>query len=185
MIDIPAQFQDIQEVLVESGFRSGDVWYHGTSSALVDSILNRGLVRSGDQDLNKAAKSTMATIGNSYTETREPVFLTPSKALAYYWASKTVARRSVRFEGEEQAVVLAVRLDTEAANVKPDVGAAGMLIVQGGDGYLDFLKEQYELAGQSLPEFDLSKVSRDDYLSILGLAYIDQDLPADKVALQA
>ena len=185
MTDIPTQFQDIKEVLGESGFASGKVWYHGTTSALVESILEHGLKRSGDQAMNKAAKSTMATIGNSYTETREPVYLTPSKALAYYWAQKTLTRRRARFEGEEEAVVLAVTLDdTLAEKVRPDVGAAGMLIVQGGDGYIEFLKEQYELVGRDFPEFDLSNVQREDYLRVLGLAYLDKDVPAEAVSLE-
>ena len=183
MTDIPAQFQDIKEALGESGFSAGDVWYHGTSSALVKSILERGLIRSGDQAMNQAAKSTMATIGDkTYTETREPVYLAPSKALAYYWAEKTVARRSVRFEGDEMPVVLEIRLSEALADkVRPDVGAAGMLIVQGGDGYIDFLKEQYELAGQTMPDFDLSSVQREDYLSVLGMVYLDKDIPAEQV----
>ncbi len=32
----------------------------------------------------------MATIGNNYTESVEPVFLTQSKELAYYWAQQTI-----------------------------------------------------------------------------------------------
>lgn len=179
MTDIPAQYQDIDEVLGESGFSAGSVWYHGTTSSLAESILENGLRRSGDQAMNQAAKKTMATIGNSYTESREPVYLTPSKALAFHWAEKTVKRRGVRFEGEENAVVLRVELPPELSDkVRPDVGAAGMLIVQGGDGYLEFLKAQYEHVNMPFPEFDLSKVDRNDYLKVLGLAYLDQDIPA-------
>ncbi len=184
MTDIPAQFQDIKDALGESGFTSGNVWYHGTTSALIDAIVEHGLNRSGDQAMNQAAKKTMATIGNSYTESREPVYLTPSKALAYYWAEKAVQRRRVRFEGTEQPAVLKVQLnDALNTKVRPDVGAAGMLIVQGGDGYIEFLKACYAEAGVAFPEFDLSTVNREDYLKVLGLAYIDQDISPESLVV--
>jgi len=92
MIELPEIYNDVQTVLGEDGFAipTNGVWYHGTSSALVDSIKENGLVRSGDKAFNQVAKQTMATIGNSYTEQREPVFLTQSKALAYFWAEQCV-----------------------------------------------------------------------------------------------
>ena len=90
MSDVPTQFQDAKDLLTEDGFAVNDVWYHGTSSALWSSIKENGINRSGDRDLNKKAKNTMATIGNSYTETIQPVFLTQSKELAYLWAEKAV-----------------------------------------------------------------------------------------------
>jgi RNA:NAD 2'-phosphotransferase (TPT1/KptA family) len=72
MTNIPALFQDAKNLLTEQGFTTSNTWYHGTSSALVDSIKNQGLIRSGDSVLKDAAKKTMATIGNIYTESIEP-----------------------------------------------------------------------------------------------------------------
>ncbi|MGR5456567.1 hypothetical protein ACPV5N_22030, partial [Vibrio alfacsensis] len=90
MTTVPSYLQDAKELLSQDGFATSDVWYHGTSSALLSSIQGQGLKRSGDKALNQAAKKTMATIGNNYTESVAPVFLTQSKELAYYWAQQTV-----------------------------------------------------------------------------------------------
>ena len=119
----PAHLQDAKELLTENGFATDKTWYHGTSSALLSSILEHGLKRSGDKAMNQAAKQTMATIGNSYVESVDPVFLTQSKEVAYYWASQAVRNRSVRIEGEEEPVVFAITLPSERADkVRPDVG---------------------------------------------------------------
>ena len=74
MREIPHYLKDANMLLSRNGFITSHVWYHGTSSSLVDSILSAGLKRSGDHLMNEAAKSTMATIGNTYRETTEPVF---------------------------------------------------------------------------------------------------------------
>ena len=179
MSTTPAHLQDSQHLLSENGFATGDVWYHGTSSALVPSIQNHGLNRSGDKAMNQMTKQTMATIGNSYAETLEPVFLTQSKEIAYYWAQQTVRQRGTRFEGDEQPVVLAVRLPEEqATKVKPDVGAAGLLMVKEGEGYLAFIAGLYDKANQPAPAIDLMKANRMEYLNKLGMAYYDQDIPS-------
>jgi hypothetical protein len=176
MSNIPAHLQDIKDLLTESGIATSDTWYHGTSSALLDSIKTQGLKRSGDKAMKEAAKKTMATIGNSYTETVEPVFLTQSKELAYYWAEQTIRARGVRFEGEEQAIVLAVKLPEELqAEVKPDTGAAGLLMVQGNNFIAD-LAEIYKTHGYQLPDLDPFRADRMDYLNKLGMAYINQDI---------
>lgn len=179
MSNAPAHLQDIKDLLSESGFATSDVWYHGTSSALLDPIKKHGLRRSGDKALKKATKSTMETIGGSYNETTEPVFLTQSKELAYYWAEQTVRDRSVRFEGEEEAIVLAVKLPEELrSKVRPDTGAASLLMVIGSSKYLEDLGEIYKANGHTLPEIDPIKADRMDYLNKLGMAYIDQDVDA-------
>lgn len=179
MSNVPAHLQDIKELLSESGIATCDTWYHGTSSALLDSIKKHGLRRSGDKALKKATKSTMKTIGGTYNETVEPVFLTQSKELAYYWAEQTVRDRSVRFDGEEEAVVLAISLPEELlTKVKPDTGAASLIIVIGGSSYLKDLGEIYKANGHTLPEIDPIKANRMDYLNKLGMAYIDQDIEA-------
>lgn len=178
MSNVPDHLQDAKDLLTDQGFTTSNTWYHGTSSALLESIKEQGLRRSGDKALKQTAKKTMATIGNSYTESIEPVFLTQSKELAYYWAEQTLRERSVRFEGEEHTVVLAVKLPEELlSKVKPDTGAAGLLMV-GGSSYLADLAEIYKANGQSLPEVDPIKADRMDYLNILGMAYINKNIDA-------
>jgi hypothetical protein len=177
MTNTPAFLKDAQTQLTEQGFITGRTWYHGTSSALVDAITAQGLKRSGDQALRDAAKKTMATIGNDYTETTEPVFLTPSKELAYYWAEQAVRNRSVRIEGEETPVVLAVTLpEAQNSRVKPDVGAASLLLLSEGERYMAYLAGIYQNNGFGVPEIDLMKADRMDYLTLLGMAYIDEDI---------
>lgn len=173
----PNHLQDADQLLSQDGFATNNIWYHGTSSALLDSIMANGLNRSGDKALNQAATNTMATIGNQYTETTEPVFLTQSKELAYYWASQTIRTRSVRFEGKEEPVVLAINLpEGELAKVKPDVGAASLLLTKMGEDFMAHLAAIYENNGVDVPEIELKSADRMDYLNKLGMAYINQDI---------
>lgn len=184
MTELPEIYNDIDTVLTKDGFSvpADGVWYHGTSSALLDSIVESGLNRSGDQAFNQAAKNTMATIGNNYTEQREPVFVTQSKALAYFWAEQCVRRRSVRFDGEESPVVLTITLDNAtAAKVRPDVGAAGLLMIKEGEAFMIYLAKLYEEAGLEALDIDLMKADREEYLNKLGMAYIDQDLSSEQI----
>ncbi len=183
MSNTPSYLQDGTDLLTEDGFATGDVWYHGTSSSLVDSIKANGLKRSGDKAIKQAAKSTMATIGNSFTESTEPVFLTQSKELAYYWAEQTVRERSVRFEGEERAVVFAVEFPKEQnASVLPDVGAASLLMIKEGEVYMAYVAKIYQDCNGVL-DIDLMKASRLEYLNKLGMAYINKDIDAEFVSL--
>lgn len=184
MTDTPAFLQDAKDLLTEEGFTASNVWYHGTSSALVESIKAQGLKRSGDTALNAAAKKTMATIGNSYTEMIEPVFLTQSKELAFYWATQTVRKRSVRIEGEELPVVFSVTLPEELnSKVKPDVGAASLLLVSEGENFMARLAEIYLTQGLDAPDIDLMKADRMDYLNKLGMAYFDADIETSYLSL--
>ncbi|ARU59139.1 hypothetical protein OLMES_5155 [Oleiphilus messinensis] len=184
MSETPSYLQDAKDLLTQDGFATGDIWYHGTSSALLDSINEHGLIRSGDKAMNQAAKKTMATIGNSYTESREPVYLTQSKQLAHYWAAQTVRDRSVRFEGEESPVVLEVKLpENQQTKVRPDVGAATLLIMKGGEKFMAWLESVYQENGAGELSIDLMKADRMDYLKKLGMAYIDEDVPAEFVQL--
>ncbi len=179
MADTPTFLQDAKDVLTDQGFTTNNTWYHGTSSALVDSIKAQGLKRSGDKELNAAAKKTMATIGNSYTESIEPVFLTQSKELAFYWAQQTVRDRSVRIAGNEQPVVFAVTLpETLNTQVKPDVGAASLLLVSEGENFMAYIAGLYQKHGFDAPEIDLMKADRMEYLTKLGMAYFDEDIEA-------
>ena len=177
MADTPTFFKDAKDLLSEQGFAASNTWYHGTSSALVNSIKAQGLKRSGDKALKEAAKKTMATIGNDYTESVEPVFLTQSKELAFYWAEQTVRNRSVRIEGEEQPVVLAVDLPEDLnAKVKPDVGAASLLLLKEGEEFMAYLAGIYQESGLGAPDIDLMKAERMEYLHKLGMAYYDADI---------
>lgn len=184
MTDTPSFLQDAKDLLTKDGFATSDVWYHGTSSALVGSINGSGLRRSGDKVMNQAAKNTMATIGNSYTEQREPVFLTQSKELAHYWAQQTVRRRSVRVEGEEEPVVFEVKLPSDQlGSVRPDVGAASLLMMKDGEAFMFFLAKLYEDNSAGILDIDLMKAERDEYLNKLGMAYIDADIAPGYVSL--
>jgi len=184
MSDIPGYVQDAKSVLTKDGFTTNDTWYHGTSSALLSSIKGQGLKRSGDRALKQAAKSTMATIGNNYTESIEPVFLTQSKELAYYWAQETVRERGARFEGEETPIVLQVNLPTHMlAKVKPDVGAASLLLTKSGEAFMSFLSSVYDRCGFGTPDIDLKNADRSEYMDTLGMAYIDKDIATACVEL--
>jgi hypothetical protein len=179
MADTPAILKDAKDLLNEQGFTTSNIWYHGTSSALVDSIKEQGLKRSGDKALKNAAKKTMATIGNSYIESIEPVFLTQSKELAFYWAEQTVRDRSVRVEGDEQPVVFAVKLPEELnLKVKPDVGAASLLLLKEGENFMAYLAGIYQINGFGIPDIDLMQADRLAYLNILGMAYLNSDIEA-------
>jgi hypothetical protein len=119
----------------------------------------------------------MSTIGNNYTESVEPVFLTQSKELAYYWAQQTVRERSVRFEGEEHPIVLAVSLsEKQQAKVKPDVGAMSLLMMSVGEQFMAHLAQVYQENNISGPDIELRTADRMDYLNKLGMAYIDEDI---------
>ncbi len=176
--------QDTQGQLTEQGFSCGNTWYHGTSSALADTIKQDGLKRSGDPQLNEATKKTMATIGNKYTATVEPVFLTQNKALAHYWAEQKVRERSVRIEGNEQAVVFSITLP-ESINkqVKPDVGAASLLLVKEGENFMAYVAGLYQEKGLAAPDINLRSADRLEYLNKLGMAYIDNDIAVDYLTL--
>jgi len=186
MIELPNIYNDTPQVLSVDGFAipKDGVWYHGTSSALVDAIKQSGLKGSGDADFNKAAKSTMATIGNTYVEQKEPVFLTQSKALAYFWAEQCLKRRRVRFEGDETPTVLTVKLSEDlAAKVRPDVGAASLLMLNEGEEFMGYVAKLYEQVGAGFVDIDLKQASREEYLTKLGMAYIDEDIEPQLISV--
>jgi len=184
MENIPSYLQDAKALLTKDGFTTNHVWYHGTSSALANSIKANGLIRSGDKEMKQAAKSTMATIGNNYTESTEPVFLTQSKELAYFWAEQTVRERSVRFEGKETAVVFAIELPEEKnTKVLPDVGAASLLMIKEGESYMTHVANMYQAYDVGELDIDLMKSDRLAYLNKLGMAYINENIGAEFVSL--
>jgi len=182
-IATPTYLQDANQLLSTDGFKTTGMWYHGTASGLTDAILEKGLIGSGDAELNKNTKSTMATIGNSYTERKDPVFLTQSKELAYYWANNKAELRKSRFGADETAVVFELTLpEALASKVKTDVGAATMLIA-GSDPYLEHIQALYTQNKLLLPELDPANIDRMAYLNILGMAYISVDVPAEHLKL--
>jgi len=184
MANTPIHLKDTKALLTTKGFTSSNIWYHGTSSALVESIQEHGLKRSGDKEIKAAAKKTMATIGNNYTETIEPVFLTQSKEVAFYWAEQTVRERSVRIDGEQTPVVFEVVLPEELNNkVKPDVGAASLLLVKEGEHFMVFLASIYQENDCDIPEIDLRQADRMEYLNKLGMAYFDEDIAPEYIEL--
>lgn len=189
---VPVFLKDAKDLLSEQGFATGDTWYHGTSSALVDSIKQQGLKRSGDKALNAATQKTMATIehsmghatGRHYKEPLEPVFLTQSKELAFYWAAQRVRARVARFGGNEEPRVLAVKLPQKLnAQVKPDVGAASLLLLKEGENFMAYLAGIYQENNLSTPEIDLMNADRLEYLHTLGMAYFDADIEARHLQL--
>ncbi len=181
--EAPSYLQDASERLSADGFIIGECWYHGTTSGLASVILEQGLKGSGDAELNKMTKNAMATIGNSYTERKEPVYLTQSKELAYYWACQKVEARKTHFGVDENAVVLAVSLPEELnENVKTDVGGATMLL-DDENTYIQYLREIYSRNKLSLSDLDPSTVGRMEYLNRLGLAYFIKDIPSNNVQM--
>lgn len=177
MTNTPAYLKDAKDLLTENGFATSNVWYHGTSSELVESITQHGLKRSGDKALQEAAKKAMKTIGHEYEASVDPIFLTQSKEIAYYWAQQKVRERKVRLQGDDEPVVLAINLPQElSAQVKPDVGAASLLMLKEGEAFMAYLAAIYEEQGQGIPEIDLMKARREEYLNTLGMAYFDNDI---------
>lgn len=178
----PAYLKDAKDLLSQQGFATSNQWYHGTSSALLESIQQQGLKRSGDQALKEADKKTMATIEHEFEASVEPVFLTPSKELAFYWAQQTVRQRQLRLGGEEQPTVVAVTLPEELnAKVKPDVGAASLLLLEEGEHFMAQLAKIYQENNAGIPEIDLRNADRMEYLSVMGMAYLDEDIDASCV----
>ncbi len=184
MTDTPSYLQDAKTLLSKDGFKTNNVWYHGTTSALASSILETGLKCSGDQAMNQATKKTMATIGNNYTESTDPIFVCPSRELAFYWAQQTVKRRGNRFSQEEQPVVIRIELPPELADqVKPDVGAVSLSMLEEGEQYLAFLAKLYQQNNAGPLDIDLRKADRMDYLNKLGLGYYQDDIDAKYLSM--
>lgn len=183
----PNYLEDAKKLLSAQGFIASNTWYHGTSSALVGSIEEQGLIRSGDIVLSATVKKTMVTIGltvDNHTKSREPVFLTPSKELAFYWAEQTVRHRSAKIMDNGKPVVFSVTLPDELnRQVKPDVGAASQLLLTEGEDFMAFLAGVYQINNLEGPTIDLMVANRKDYLSVLGMAYINADVAASYVKL--
>jgi hypothetical protein len=172
----PLYAQDYDR-LGADGFLCDNIWYHGTSSALAEKILTTGLKRSGDSDMNNAVQNTMATIGDNMGTHEEPLFLCPAKSLAWYWALQTVHKRHTHLGTDEQPVIIAITMPDELAQeVKPDVGAASILMHPEGEDYLAYLCGIYQARDLPHPNLEPVQAERMDYLKKLGLAYFNGDL---------
>jgi len=181
----PAYLKDSAQILTQAGFATSQTWYHGTASGLLASILRQGLKQSGDSESNLKAKNTMTTIGGSYKENKDPVFLTQSKELAYYWASQACQSRNKYFANNEEPVVLAINLPPELhESINPDVGAAAILL-GGQNDYLDALNKIYQDNSLQAPQIDPGNADRMDYLKLLGMAYSKQNIAAEYLEVVA
>ncbi|MCG8382582.1 MAG: hypothetical protein MJA28_10280 [Gammaproteobacteria bacterium] len=184
MTTIPSLYQDMDNMLTKQGFMTSHTWYHGTTSTLGEAILSNGLKQSGDKTMRQVNERTMATIGADYTAPREPIFLTPSKSLAYYWAERKKYIRRVRLGLEEKPVVIQLNLSDELSQkVKPDVGATSFLLMEEGEQYMSFLSTLYEVKGLGQPTANPAELDRLDYLTKLGFAYIDADIAPQSLCL--
>ena len=175
----PKYLQDAAQLLTATGFATSQTWYHGTASGLLDSILKQGLKQSGDSESIQKTKGAMTAIGDSYKESKEPVFLTQSKELAYYWATETSKSRNKLFANDETPVVLAITLPNGIHDkVKPDVGAAALLMA-GDCKYFDVINKVYQDQQLTAPQIDPLKADRMEYLNLLGMAYSNQSIAAE------
>ncbi len=181
MPDTPAYLKDSAQLLTQAGFATCQTWYHGTASGLVSSIMEQGLKQSGDSELKLKAKSMITTVGGSVTEHKEPVFLTQSKELAYFWACATSENRNKFFAKDDKPVVLAITLPTEVnETIKPDVGAAAVILA-GGNDYLDELESIYKKNNLTAPKINPNTADRMEYLTLLGMAYSKNNIAAEYI----
>ncbi|MEQ3692389.1 MAG: hypothetical protein ABNH15_11945 [Alcanivorax sp.] len=175
----PEFLQDISVLLSDSGFATNDTWYHGTSSGLVESIMTLGLSGGGDTETTERTQSTLGTIGNRQFESSEPVFLTQSKELAFYWAAQKTHTRNLYFKKDEIPVVIQV---SQPEKVSPDVGGTAMLL-EPSNQYILTLKAIYEQHGVAWNDANPLEVPREFYLEKLGLAYSSKNIPAEKLSI--
>jgi hypothetical protein len=73
--------------------------------------------------------------------------------------------------------------EDQQALVKPDVGAAGLLMVKEGEHFMAYLAKLYQDNNAGVLDIDLMKADRQEYLSKLGMAYIDKDIAPGYVSL--
>ena len=177
---LPDFLKDATALLSADGFRTSNVWYHGTSSGLVEPILTHGLIGGGDTETKEREQQTLGTIGNRQFEANDPVYLTQSRELALFWAINKAHMRNLYFRQNEIPVVMQVSLDP--SQVTGDVGAAALLY-EPGNHYILTLKEIYEDAGIAWDDVDPMKADRNYYLHKLGMAYCKDTIPAEQLSV--
>lgn len=179
----PAFLQDIDTRLGAEGFQCDHTWYHGTSSGLAGHIQQQGLHGAGDAELLSRTQGTLNTIGAPALTSQDPVFLTPSKTLAYYWADQKARSRNLYFANNETPVVFQVNLTAEQnQQVHTDAGGTALLL-EPGNAYIHFLQNLYSEHGYEWPEMDPLKTDRMSFLTRLGLAYSNVSIAADSLEL--
>ena len=182
----PDYLKDVASLMSEDGsIATSNVWYHGTASSLVKGIKNKGLHGGGDTAWIKRTQGTLQTIGNRTFESNDPVFLTQSKELAYFWAQQRAHSRNVYFQKDETPAVLKIILNNDDnAKVNPDAGGAA-LIMEPNNEYVLYLKAIFTANGQDLDDFDPTKADRMIYLNRLGLAYTNDYIPSKFIEVVA
>lgn len=179
----PDYLKDAVRLLSPAGFATSDVWYHGTASGLVAAIQSGGLKGSGDAEIMARQLKTLSTIGHTGSEQQDPLFLTQSKELAYFWAVQKTHTRNLYLSAAEEPVVFALNLPAElATQVTTDAGGAALLM-EPNNSYLLWLEAIYTAAGQKLPELDPFRCDRMEYLNRLGLAYLNAEVSPDCLTL--
>ncbi|MFQ3171296.1 MAG: hypothetical protein ACI9DG_001330 [Oleispira sp.] len=167
----PDYLKDAASLMSDDGLASSNVWYHGTASSLVKGIKNKGLHGGGDAAWIKRTQGTLQTIGNRTFESQDPVFLTQSKELAYFWAQQRAHSRNLYFQKNENPVVIKITLnEVDNAKVNPDAGGAA-LVMEPNNAYVTYVKTIFAANGRDLDDFDPTKADRMIYLNRLGLAY--------------
>ncbi|MAD45286.1 MAG: hypothetical protein CMI02_17490 [Oceanospirillaceae bacterium] len=179
----PDFLKDAATLLSADGFATSNVWYHGTASGLVDAIKAEGLKGSGDTELMERQMKTLGTIGHDTSDHKDPLFVTQSRELAYFWANQKAHTRSMYLQQQETPVVLQLELPDELnKQVITDAGAAA-LVLEPGNLYLLWLKELYKEYGHTMPELDPFKCDRMDFMNKLGLAYCAADIAPQYLTL--
>jgi hypothetical protein len=167
----PDYLKDAASLMSDDGLAASNVWYHGTASSLVKGIKNKGLHGGGDAAWIKRTQGTLQTIGNRTFESQDPVFLTQSKELAYFWAQQRAHSRNLYFQKNENPVVIKITLnEVDNAKVNPDAGGAA-LVMEPNNAYVTYVKTIFAANGRDLDDFDPTKADRMIYLNRLGLAY--------------
>jgi hypothetical protein len=167
----PDYLKDAASLMSDDGLTASNVWYHGTASSLVKGIKNKGLHGGGDAAWIKRTQGTLQTIGNRTFESQDPVFLTQSKELAYFWAQQRAHSRNLYFQKDENPVVIKITLnEADNAKVNPDAGGAA-LVMEPNNAYVTYVKTIFAANGRDLDDFDPTKADRMIYLNRLGLAY--------------
>tara|TARA_B100000287_G_scaffold332676_1_gene317745 strand:+ start:211 stop:780 length:570 start_codon:yes stop_codon:yes gene_type:complete len=179
----PDFLKDAADLISADGFATSNIWYHGTASGLVEAIKTSGLKGSGDAELLQRQMKTLGTIGHEASDQQDPLFVTQSKELAYFWANQKAHTRNLYMQQEETPVVFKLELPEELNKlVITDAGGAALLM-EPGNIYLLWLKELYKELGQQMPELNPLKCDRMDYLNKLGLAYVAGDVDPQYLTL--
>ena len=180
----PSYLQDFSQLVGADGVRLTGNWYHGTASGLQSPILTNGLIGGGDAELTNKLQGTLKTIGHQSVDVQEPVFLTQSKELAYFWAQQKAHTRSIYFGEQETPIVIEAKLPLAMTDkVKPDAGGMALLL-EPGNLYFTYLRELYKGNGHELAEEENPlKLDRSYFLNKIGLAYCNDAIPAEYLSV--